>query len=219
MFRVLLRLRKGEQVRYIGHLDLMRSFEHAIRRAHVPVVYSSGFNPRPKMHFGGALGVGVTSEDEWVVLDLTESVPAAEIMARLNEVLPAGIQVLGAEDLPEGVKSPLSKLNAAVYRITLRCPEELDGRAAQRVLDEMLSAAEVKVMRQRNEEKEVDIRPHILGIEIEECSDGKLALTAALTAGSSGGGRPQDLIKALIERLPGLGVENIHKIRSRGVED
>ena len=214
MFRVLLRLRKGEPVKYIGHLDLMRAFEHALRRARIPVLYSSGFNPRPKMHFGGAIGVGVTSDDERLMLDLTEHEPAQEIMDRLNRVMPVGMEILGAEDVPEGTK-PLAALNAAEYRITFR--SEADEKEVQSAVDDLLAACEIKVVRKRDETKEVDIRPHILGIEVGECRMGKLVLTARLMAGSSGGARPQDLIQALAERIPGLEAEKIHKSRSLGV--
>lgn len=214
MFRVLLRLRKGEQVRYIAHLDLMRAFEQALRRARIPVLYSQGFNPRPKMHMASAIGVGVTSDDERIMLDLAEREPADEIMCRLNSALPAGMEILGAEDLPEGVKSPLSRLNGAEYRITFRCPAELDERTALAKVDDLLSAEEVKVVRKRGETKEFDIRPFILGVEAGECSGGRLVLTARLQSGSSGGARPQDLAEALADRIPGLDVEKIHKLRS-----
>lgn len=214
MFRVLLRLRKGEQVKYIAHLDLMRAFEHALRRARIPVLYSQGFNPRPKMHMASAIGVGVTSDDEPIVLDLAEHLPAKEVMDRLNRVLPVGMEILGAEEVPEGVKSPLSKLNASEYRITLRCPEDLDVRAVHAGLGELLSSGEVRVVRKRDDTKEVDIRPYILGVDVGECRDGRLVLTTMLQSGSSGGARPQDLVQALADRIQGLDVENIHKLRS-----
>lgn len=213
MFRVLLRLRKGEQVKYIAHLDLMRTFEHALRRARIPVAYSEGFNPRPKMHFAGAIGVGVTSDDERIVLDLAERAPVKEIMDRLNGSLPAGLEVLDVEELPEGVKSPLSRLNASEYRITLRCPARCDEQTVRAKVDELLAAPEVRVVRKRDETKEVDIRPNILGVDAIECSGGKLVLTARLRSGSSGGARPQDLAQALNDRLPGLDVEGIHRVR------
>ena len=133
-------------------------------------------------------------------------------MDRLNSVMPAGLEILEAEDVPEGVKSPLAALNAAEYRITLR--SEADAQEVQSAVDDLLAASEVKVVRKRDESKEVDIRPHILGIEVGECRMGKLVLTARLMAGSSGGARPQDLIQALADRLPGLEAEGIHKSRS-----
>lgn len=167
------------------------------------------------MHFGGAIGVGVTSDDERIMLDLTEYDPAKEIMDRLNSVMPAGLAILHAEDVPEGVKSPLATLNATEYRITFRCPA--DPETVQSAVDELLAAGEVKVVRKRDESKEVDIRPHILGIEVEECHMGKLVLSARLMAGSSGGARPQDLIQALADRVPGAEAENIHKVRQYAV--
>ncbi len=214
MSRVLVKLRKGEPVKYISHLDVVRTFEHALRRARVPVTYSAGFNPRPKMSFARAVGVGVTSDDERIVLELATPEEPQIIKERLNSQLPAGIEVLSVESVPAGEKSPLVGLNASEFRITATCAVELDARTAAARVDELLAAGQVNVVRKRRTEtREVDIRPYILGIDVAECSTGRLVLTARLQSGDSGGARPQDLVAALRNLAPDLGVERIHRVR------
>jgi hypothetical protein len=142
-----------------------------------------------------------------------EHAPAKTIMDRLNRVLPVGLEILDADGVIEGVKSPLSKLNASEYRITLCCPAALDAQTVRATLEDLFSASEVRLVRRRDETKEVDIRPYMLGVEVDECSAGKLVLTAQLQSGSSGGARPQDLAQALAGRIPGLDVSNIHRVR------
>ena len=85
MNRVMLRLNKGEAVKYISHRDYVRAFEMALRRARVPVAYSSGFNPRANMSFGSAVGVGVESDDERILVELSKPIPPGEVDAAIAE--------------------------------------------------------------------------------------------------------------------------------------
>jgi radical SAM-linked protein len=86
--------KKGEEVKYIGHRDLMRTFQRAIRRADLPVAYSQGFNPHMKISWGNALKVGATSDQEEAVLELAQWVKPDEVKTRLNSVLPKGLAIL-----------------------------------------------------------------------------------------------------------------------------
>ncbi|MBU0630749.1 MAG: TIGR03936 family radical SAM-associated protein [Candidatus Margulisbacteria bacterium] len=96
MPRIQIKYRKGEEVKYISHRDLIRAFGRAIRRAEIPIAYSQGFNPRMKISWGQALKVGASSEGETAELQLAVPMPPDEIMTRLNRQLPKGLAVLGA---------------------------------------------------------------------------------------------------------------------------
>jgi len=85
---------KGEEVKFISHLDLIRVFERAIRRANLPIAYSQGFNPRMKISYGQALKVGATSAGEEAKLTFEEEMSHKEVVDRLNAVLPKGIKLL-----------------------------------------------------------------------------------------------------------------------------
>lgn len=85
---------KGEEVKFISHLDLIRIFERAIRRANLPIAYSQGFNPRMKISYGQALKVGQTSGSEEAKLTFEKELSPEEVASRLNAVLPKGVKLL-----------------------------------------------------------------------------------------------------------------------------
>ena len=94
LYRIKITYTKGEEVKFISHLDLMRAISRAIRRTDLPIAYSQGFNPRMKMSFGQALKVGATSEGEEAKLTFEQEISPQEVMDRLNQVLPQGICIL-----------------------------------------------------------------------------------------------------------------------------
>lgn len=219
MYRVLLKLRKGEEVKYLSHRDVIRAFESALRRAGISVAYSAGFNPRPRMSFGSAIGVGVTSDDERIMVELVNPERTSRIKEQLNAVMPTGMTVLSAEEVPADVKSPISTLNASEFRLTLRgngCAPD----AVKAVVDKLLSAAEVKVTRERQgRSSEVDIRPGILEVRVSPGAESTVLVDVCLKTTETGGTRIQDFVKALEEQTNGLIVENIHRTRQYHAED
>jgi len=211
MSHVLLKLRKGDKVKYISHLDLVRAFELALRRARIPVAYSSGFNPRPRMSFGPAVGVGVTSDDERIALELASPENPSEIRERLNSQLPDGLEVLSAE---AAGGSPMSGLNASRFQVTLACGGECDPAAVGRAVEELMKSAEVRVVRTRDVgTKEVDIRPFLLEADVVECSERSALVDVSLRLGNAGGARPQDFVQALLRLVPNFSVRKIRRLR------
>ena len=99
LYRIKITYTKGEEVRFISHLDLMRTVSRAIRRADLPIAYSQGFNPRMKMSFGQALKVGKSSNAEEAKLTFEQQIAPEEVADRLNQVLPAGVRILAARRL------------------------------------------------------------------------------------------------------------------------
>ena len=212
--RVLLRLVKGPEVKYLSHLDFIRAFERALRRARIPVQYSAGFNPRPRMSFGSAVGVGVTSDDERIVLETAEPQEPAEVMTRLNAQLPKGLEILAAEAVPEeGRRSgSLSELNASKFRITLTCG---DVGAIERAIENILASGEVRVAREREGKvREVNIRPYIIGARVSEDD-----LEVCLRSSDSGGASPRDFMQAIGALTPNLSIERIHRLAQYHADD
>jgi len=85
--------RKGEEVKYISHRDLIRAFTRAIRRAGLPIAYSQGFNPHMKISWGNALKVGATSENEFAELQFEGWVKPREVLERLGPKMPRGLEI------------------------------------------------------------------------------------------------------------------------------
>lgn len=113
------RFRKGDEVRFLSHLDLIRTLERAIRRANLPIAYSEGFNPRPKMSFGFALAVGILSEGEYGDYEFVEDLDPQEFLTRYNSVLPPGLEVLEAQTLSQGAPTLMRLINAATYELLI----------------------------------------------------------------------------------------------------
>lgn len=204
MPRVMLKISKGESVKYISHLDLVRSFEFALRRARVPVAYSEGFNPRPKMSFGSAVGVGVTSGDERITVELTDTPDTSNIVKSLNNKLPSGLRIVSAEEIPEGTKSPLSALNVSRFRIEFDAPPETLKEAAER----LSAAPQIPIRRMRGEKtRELDIRPYLKDIKAK-----KSALEVGLGFGNSGGAGVLDFIQAVKDLIGDIQVTSTHRI-------
>lgn len=97
MQRIKVKYRKGEEIKYISHRDLIRAFHRAIRRAGLPVAYSQGFNPHMKVSWGQALKVGAASESEFAEIQMERWVKPQELKEKLNQTLPPGLEILAAD--------------------------------------------------------------------------------------------------------------------------
>ena len=114
-YRYLLRYEKSGTARYIGHIDFIRAFQRAMKRAGLPVSYAGGFNPRQRLSFALPLPVGFAGYSEYAEIFLTEPADCPEIIKRLNNTLPSGVSARAARPLGESEKGPASVVRAAKY--------------------------------------------------------------------------------------------------------
>lgn len=96
MQKIKIKYKKGAEVRFLSHKELMRAIQRAVRRAGIPIAYSQGFNPHMKISWGNALKVGATSEGEYAELQIDGWIKPFELLDRLNQELPPGIALLEA---------------------------------------------------------------------------------------------------------------------------
>ncbi len=204
-----MRFSKGDAVRYISHLDLQRIFGRALKRAKIPIAYSQGFNPHPKLSFGSALSVGTTSDSEYIDVDLAEPLKADAFISRMNQILPIGLRIEAAKTYvtgEEGKKLPtlMSVMNGAEYRISLHRVSDPGGLAVD-VAEALRNISEVpewKVTRTNGKkQREVDIKPYVYRIESPatdmEADDSAVILTAVVQTGSEANVRPTELVEVL----------------------
>lgn len=178
---------RGENTKYVSHLDFVRVFGRAMRRAQIPIAYSEGFNPHPLLTFALPLPVGHTSECEILEIALAEELPKEEIVSKLNSVLPEGITV---KEAFEG-KSRLKKLDNAKYIVR---PESLPDS-----VDAFLKMQEILIEKKtKSGIKETDIRPDIKEIKIKPDS-----MEMILSAGSRANLKPEIVIKAMNKYIAG----------------
>ena len=155
---------QGEEVKFISHLDFLRTITRTFRRAQVPVKYSEGFNPHMVMTIGLPLSVGTTTCCDCLDVELTEEADTEELKKRINECAPRGIKVNGIKKA-DGLK-PLFNIDSAVYdtAFVTDVPAELKS-----FIDEPEIIIEKKSKRKI---KEVNLKDFVRSIEVVN-SDGK----------------------------------------------
>ena len=114
------KFQKIDHLKFIGHLDVMRTFQKIMRRADIDIQYSAGFSPHQKMTFATPLGLGAVSVGEYMDIELGSCPPKAELIRRINEVSVPELSVLDASILPDDAKNAMSLLAAADYTLTFR---------------------------------------------------------------------------------------------------
>lgn len=196
--RLRMRFSKVGPTRYISHLDLARALERALNRARVPVSYTQGYNPRPRMQFASALPLGFTSEaelaDVWLEEEMDPEPACEQIMSRMAP----GIVVREVWEVPlDAPAMQASTLETAyIARVddVIERADDVDrGDLRQRV--ETLLAAESVVRERRG--KEYDLRPLVLELGLEEDEEGALLLAMRLLLQPGKTGRPDEVLDAL----------------------
>ena len=170
--KVRVRFSKKGSVKYVGHLDMMRYFQKAIRRAELDVAYSEGFSPHQKMSFAAPLGVGMESEAEYFDMEMYSEIDETEAVRRLNEQMALGISVMSFKKLKEGEKKAMAQTYAMDYRVDIRegysLPEDID---VEKKLTEFLSRSEIQILKKtKKSEVLTDIRPLIFNACIKDSS-------------------------------------------------
>src|SRR4051794_1480628 len=125
-----IRYAKRGRLRFASHRDLARSLERALRRAQVPMAFSAGFTPHPKISYLGAAPTGAASEAEYVEIGLAERRDPGEIRAALDDALPADVAVLECVEAAEGTGALADRIDAAAWRIELPGVPPADLEAA-----------------------------------------------------------------------------------------
>lgn len=171
---------------------MVRTWERIIRRAGLPIAYSEGFNPHPRLAFAAALPVGCTSDDE--VLDAVFSPPCdpADVCVRLDRAAPAGIRVIEAIETPYSAPALQTQLRAAEFVASLQ--DDTPIEQVQPIVQALLDATSIERTRRG---KTYDLRPLILAMQVEPDQEGRASVVMRLKAEESGTGRPDEVIAAL----------------------
>ena len=159
---------KGGSMKFIGHLDGMRFFQKAIRRAKLDVAYSKGYSPHQLMSFASPLGVGVTSDGEYIDVEFY-SLPDLSLPDRvtyLNQFMTDEIFVTDIEIMPDGFKNSMSLLIAADYMVVEKEAGVFPENWQEKWLSFMEQQEIVIEKKTKKSVKEVDIKPHILAWDV-----------------------------------------------------
>lgn len=203
--RLELRYAVEGDLRFISHHDSLRLFERALTRAGIPVRYSQGFNPRPRMRIALPRPVGVASVDELLLLELASQVPPSEVLSRLSSQVPQGVTLLSAERLADADRRLPSEV-----RYVLELEPVMASGVAERVARFMFEDC-IEVERtepKTRSSKKVDIRQYVLAMGVE---DDRLTWTQAITeAGTARVGEILDAVGLPSQRY-------LHRLLRAGV--
>ncbi len=185
---------KNERVRYISHLDVLRYWERCIRRAGLPLAYSQGFTPHPKLAFAGPLPLGFLGEAEVVDVTLDERVSLEEFESRLAGETTEGLSFVRAQEVPLSTPSPQATLLWADYRAEV---PGLELHEATGTVKTFLAAREFPWTEERREKpRAYDLRAVVSSLAVQP-AEGGVRLTMRLRADQEMMARPEQLIAAL----------------------
>jgi radical SAM-linked protein len=196
MEEIICRFAKGEDVKWVSHLETMRVLERALRRARIAMAYTEGFNPRPRLAMGPALSAGMTSEAELVAIFLAKRMDPEDLKERLNVQLPPAFRLHAVWAIPSyGKKQTLGDIDTADYIAAVKGPADAEELARRAV--GLLSCSEIPFTRFREKKtQELDLRPLILKLSVS-ATGSTVAVNMSLRTGSGGGVRPQEVLEQL----------------------
>lgn len=220
MPRYRIRYSKEGAARFMSHLDLVRTFERAVRRAGLPVALSQGFNPHSRMAFAFPLPVGVSGLEEYVDIDFDRDISPQEIAGSLNPAMPPGIMVSGAVRLDDRAPALMAEVERSSYTVRFDREGAPGLEAVQKCLERIMGLDQITVTRHKKDGRQVefDIRPGLLSLLARD-EGGRTVMEMELMAGSQVNVRPGEVIAALRERcgIPESGCHlEIVRTRTRG---
>jgi len=190
--RVRITFSKQGALRYIGHLDLHRLWERAMRRADLPLSYSQGFHPQPKISLAAALPLGFSSRAEVMDVRLNEEIAVEDISTRLKDSLPPDIKVTDVKAVAENLPALQTLTLSAAYDVHLT--ESIDGSGLRRRVEELMMSE--SLIRERRG-KSYDLRPLVELLSVITMADGTSWLKMTLAAREGATGRPEEVLAAL----------------------
>ena len=218
---------KGSEVKFISHLDIINVFTRAFRRAEIPIAYSRGFSPHPKINFASALPVGSTSKAEFADIGLDEDIKVEDFISRVNAQLPSGVMILRAQEIPLRSESLMAQTGFASY--VIRIPE-FDCQAVNDLeskIQSIMSSDRIvigRALKSKHPDKQnldnispIDVKPYIKSIKLSGCDDRTLQLEMVLGDGGSKKVRPEEIISLLFSELAEDGKHD-HKISALDIQ-
>lgn len=181
-------------LRFIGHLDVMRYFQKAIRRAGIDIAYSAGFSPHQIMSFAAPLGLGLESNGEYMDIEVNSLTSSKDFINALNAQMVDGIEILEAKLLPENAGNAMASVAAARYTIAFR-EEYKPTFLTKSVIDDFFGQSEIMVTKQtKKSETTFDMKPFIFEYSFEEREP---ALNLVVDASSAGNLKPSLVMAAI----------------------
>jgi len=196
MQRLRLKFSRGDELKFLSHLDLMRLWERALRRAGLPLAYSEGFTPHPQIALAAPLLVGVTSDAELMDVLLSRWVSPQSFVFQIEKQLPPGIALLEVWPVGPKISSLQSQVRFVEYRVALET--EKGCQEVELALKSFLSTKELPWHHDRDTgARYYDLRALVDDLWLIDCRDSMCVLGMRLRCDEKGAGRPEQVTKAL----------------------
>lgn len=209
---------KTREGRFLSHLDLMHTWERVIRRSQLPLAYSQGFNPHPKINFASACAVGTTSDGEYMDMELTQELPVEQVEEMLQAVMPLAFRVSAMKVVSGKAPSLMSIIQRARYVLQLELVEEATQEQLDAALENFWQQEEIVIYRYKKNSKDkkpVNIRPGVY--ELELTAEGKNALLhIQVQSGNEGNIRPEEVAYGLMATGMPM-VQHVVRIHRQGL--
>ena len=212
-----LKYKKDKNLKFVSHLELMKTVERIFRRMKLPMKFSQGYNPRPKLSFAAPLPVGVSGECEYLDVELLETVEINDFLRNQESFMPDGLEFLAGAYL-EKSKSPMSLVSSSEYIINIEVEEAIEPLLMKEKIASLLNRDEaiMKKVNKKGKMKETNIRDRIYSIEYMTCIDGCIVLRTKLSTGSEANLKPEVMMD-LFDQYETLGLI-AHKLRIHRID-
>ena len=209
MQRLRIRFCRGEEIKFISHLDIMRLWQRALNRAGVPLAYSEGFNPHPRISLAAPLALGVISEAELMDIVLAKWVSPHSFTTAVSQQLPSGINVQQVYNIPLTMPSLQSQVRYAEYKVELETGK--GQKDIESAMASLLATEHLPWQHQRDTgPRHYDLRVLIDDLWLVDWCSGYCTIGMRLRCDSGGSGRPEQVAAALgFEQYP----KSIHRTK------
>jgi len=196
MNRLRVKFKRGQEVKFISHLDLIRLWQRALHRARIPLAYSEGFSPHPRISLAAPLPVGVTSQAELMDISTTKWVSPHFFTGAVSQQLPSGIEILQVHQIALNQPSLQSQVRYAEYKVEVETEKE--PKEIESALISLLSAKHLPWQHQRDTgPRSYDLRALIDDLRLIDWHRPYCTVGMRLRCDSSGSGRPEQVTTAL----------------------
>ena len=196
MQRLRVKFNRGEVVKFISHLDIIRMWQRAFIRAGVPLAYSEGFNPHPRVSLAAPLALGVTSEAELMDVILSRELSPHSFSSVVSRQLPGGIKILQVLNIPLTLPSLQSQVRFAEYRVTVET--EKDREYIEDAIASIMVKKELPWQHHRDTGiRRYDLRALINELRFIDLDEGCCTIDMRLRCDSGGSGRPEQVVAAI----------------------
>ncbi len=207
--KIRIKFRKYGVMKFIGHLDMMRYFQKAMRRAEIDICYSEGFSPHQIMSFAAPLGVGVTSDGEYLDIEVHQSPATAEALRILNETMVDGVEITGYVKLPDDAKTAMSIVAAADYELSFKegyTPAATVEQFADGIAEHFTKPAQVFITKPtKKSEKVMDLKQLVYDFQVcEKVREDGIAVVSfylMVSTGSTDNVKPELVLEHLFAAM------------------